>query len=95
MTTKPYISGAAYINKMSDYCRSCAFDPRKNCPITSLYWSFLHRKREHLEGNRRLALPLANAAKRDEAKQAQDHEVFRRVRETLARGARCSPSDKR
>jgi hypothetical protein len=28
MTTKPYISGAAYIDRMSDYCGTCAFDPK-------------------------------------------------------------------
>jgi len=35
-TTKPYVSGAAYINKMSDYCSDCAFSPKRDCPITSL-----------------------------------------------------------
>ena len=34
MTTKPYVSGAAYIDRMSDYCKACAFDPQKDCPIT-------------------------------------------------------------
>ena len=44
MTTKPYVSGSNYINKMSDYCESCAFDPKKDCPITPLYWQFLARQ---------------------------------------------------
>jgi deoxyribodipyrimidine photolyase-related protein len=37
--TKPYVSGAAYINRMSDYCRGCQDDPTKiigagSCPFT-------------------------------------------------------------
>ena len=43
LTTKPYVSGAAYIDRMSDYCKGCAFHPKKNCPVTSMYWNFLDR----------------------------------------------------
>ena len=40
-TTKPYVSGAAYVDRMSDYCGDCAFSPKRDCPITPLYWHFL------------------------------------------------------
>ena len=92
MTTKPYVSGAAYIDKMSDYCESCSFHPKKSCPITSLYWAFLNRKRKQLEGNRRIALPLASAAKRSAEKKKEDKRVFEWVRERLAAGERVEPS---
>ena len=62
MTTKPYVSGAAYIDRMSDFCGACAFDPKRSCPITSLYWAFLDRHRERLEGNMRVAMPLRSLA---------------------------------
>ena len=44
--TKPYVSGANYINKMSNYCKSCKFNPKLTvgddaCPFNSLYWSFI------------------------------------------------------
>jgi deoxyribodipyrimidine photolyase-like uncharacterized protein len=48
MTTTPYVSGASYILRMSDYCDGCAFDPKGNCPFTNLYWAFLARvKKDH------------------------------------------------
>lgn len=61
--TKPYVSGAAYINRMSDYCGKCALDPRKalgpgSCPFTALYWSFLERNEAKLAGNLRMRMPL-------------------------------------
>ena len=91
MTTKPYISGANYLNKMSDACRSCAFHPKKTCPITSLYWAFLNRHAERLEDNLRMRLPLRSAAKRDAAKQQADRETYERVVRTLAAGRRLEP----
>ncbi len=65
MATKPYVSGGAYVNRMSDYCGGCRYDPRRRtgedaCPITTLYWDFLARHRERLAGNNRMARPLAN-----------------------------------
>ena len=60
MMTKPYISGGAYISRMSDYCTGCPYDPKlrageKACPFTSLYWAFLHDNREVLIKNPRIA----------------------------------------
>jgi deoxyribodipyrimidine photolyase-related protein len=64
MATKPYASGGAYINKMSDSCRTCRFDPTQRvgpdaCPYTTLYWDFLARNAEVLASNHRMARPLA------------------------------------
>ncbi|MFM8281656.1 MAG: cryptochrome/photolyase family protein [Bacteroidota bacterium] len=62
--TKPYISSAAYINSMSDYCKNCTFDPKKKigddaCPFNSLYWHFYHRHRPLLGGNNRIGMMYA------------------------------------
>jgi deoxyribodipyrimidine photolyase-related protein len=84
MTTKPYVSGAAYIDRMSDYCKSCRFDPKKNCPITPLYWAFMHRHRTHLEKNPRVKLLLKNLEKRDVS---EDEAVRVRLMQRLAEGA--------
>ncbi len=73
--TKPYVSGAAYINRMSDFCGKCALDPRKNtgegsCPFTALYWSFLERNEAKLAGNQRMRMPL-NAMLKKTAKERE------------------------
>ncbi len=92
MTTKPYVSGAAYIAKMSNYCGSCNFDPVKSCPITRLYWAFLARHQGSLSENPRLRLPLA-ALRRRSAKQRQgDAKVFGKVGATLEAGKVVTPS---
>lgn len=66
MATKPYAAGGNYINRMSDYCRDCRFDPKRRtgqdaCPFTTLYWDFLDRNQEYLAGNQRVARQLAAA----------------------------------
>ena len=58
LATKPYASGGAYINKMSNHCGDCAYDPKKRigddaCPFTAGYWNFVHRHRDRLERNNR------------------------------------------
>ena len=60
MATKPYAAGGAYIDKMSDYCKSCAFDRRRRvgpdaCPFTTLYWAFLDQHRDRFARNARVA----------------------------------------
>lgn len=91
LTTKPYISGAAYIDRMSDYCQGCSFNPKKTCPITPLYWAFLDRHRETLDGNPRLRMPYASLRKRSAAKREHDNRVYEHVRSTLGRGECLSP----
>jgi deoxyribodipyrimidine photolyase-related protein len=90
-TTKPYVSGAAYIDRMSDYCRGCAFDPKKTCPITRLYWAFLQRNFERLRGNVRLAMPLRSLERRSPAERERDRRTFEAVSTALGRGDELSP----
>ena len=91
VVTKPYVASANYINKMSDYCKSCAFDPRKNCPITRLYWAFLERHRAKLTGNPRLFQMMRLLDKRSTAERKTDAEQFDRVQRELMAGKRLSP----
>jgi deoxyribodipyrimidine photolyase-related protein len=61
VATKPYVSSANYIGKMSDYCTACGYDPKKRhgegaCPFNSLYWGFHARHRDKLESNPRIGM---------------------------------------
>ena len=57
--SKPYAASGKYINKMSNFCGSCRYNPEdmlseKACPFNALYWDFLARNRDKLESNHRL-----------------------------------------
>lgn len=70
MASKPYVATGRYIQKMSNYCSGCRYDPAaavgdSACPFTTLYWDFLLRHREKLLGNPRMALQLRNLARLD------------------------------
>jgi deoxyribodipyrimidine photolyase-related protein len=93
MTTKPYVSGAAYINRMSDYCSLCAFNPKTDCPFAFLYWAFLARHEAALKSNPRLTMPMASLGKRGVSRRKQDQEVYKRVREILAKGDKVTPQN--
>lgn len=62
MGSKPYAASGAYIDRMSDYCTGCAFDPNIKtgagaCPFNYLYWAFFIDNAKSLRGNPRLAGP--------------------------------------
>jgi deoxyribodipyrimidine photolyase-related protein len=89
-TTKPYISGASYINRMSDYCGGCAFDPKKNCPLIRLYWAFLERHQDEFGANIRMAMPYRNLMRRKPSDKKKDREVFEWAVRTLRAGKNLS-----
>ena len=59
--TKPYVSSAAYIDKMSHYCSSCFYKKaiktgEKACPFNSLYWNFYDKNEDKLGTNPRIGM---------------------------------------
>ncbi|EIA09712.1 cryptochrome/photolyase family protein [Flavobacterium frigoris] len=59
--TKPYVSSASYIDKMSHYCGSCYYKKaiktgEKACPFNSLYWNFYDKNEEKLGKNPRIGM---------------------------------------
>jgi deoxyribodipyrimidine photolyase-related protein len=61
IATKPYVSSATYINKMSSYCKGCHYDQAKKtgdkaCPFNSLYWNFYDKHEAKLGKNRRIGM---------------------------------------
>ena len=84
--TKPYVSGSAYIDKMSDYCKQCQFHPKRTCPVTPMYWAFLGRHEPKLADNPRMKLILASLRRRPPQQRAHDGRVFGSVVEALMTG---------
>ncbi len=93
MTTKPYVSGAAYLDRMSDFCGDCTFHPKTTCPITPMYWAFLGRHRDALAPLQRMKLPLSSQARRSAVQQARDQVIATRVMARLQAGERLGPED--
>jgi deoxyribodipyrimidine photolyase-related protein len=61
IATKPYVSTAAYIDRMSDHCASCIYQRKQRvgeqaCPFNALYWDFFHTHRTTLQGLARLSV---------------------------------------
>jgi deoxyribodipyrimidine photolyase-related protein len=88
MMTKPYAAGGNYVNRMSQHCPSCRYDPKRRtgedaCPLTALYWDFLDRHRDDLEGNRRIAMPLRSLAKIPDDELDEIRSRARRARKEL------------
>ncbi len=70
MATKPYVSSANYINKMSDHCAGCFYNPKKRigekaCPFNSLYWNFHIQHEDKLRKNPRIGMVYRNLDKMD------------------------------
>ncbi|MDB5843368.1 MAG: cryptochrome/photolyase family protein, partial [Polaromonas sp.] len=75
MASKPYAATGKYIQRMSNHCKGCRFDPAesvgdKACPFTTLYWDFLIRHEARLASNPRMALQIKNVARLSPEKRA-------------------------
>ena len=82
MMTKPYAASGRYVQRMSDHCAGCSYDPGartgdRACPFTTLYWDFLDRHEGRLRPNRRLGFAYTNL---DRLPPAEREEIRRRAR---------------
>ncbi|WP_302174762.1 cryptochrome/photolyase family protein [uncultured Hydrogenophaga sp.] len=74
-TSKPYVASGQYIDRMSNYCKGCAYEPSRRsgegaCPVTTLYWNFLDSHETELAASPRTALMVKNLQKLDEPTRA-------------------------
>jgi deoxyribodipyrimidine photolyase-related protein len=88
MASKPYVATGKYIQRMSNYCGGCRFDPAKAtgptaCPFTTLYWDFLLRHEARLAANQRMALQVKNLVR---LKPAERTAIRTQAAEIRARG---------
>ncbi|WP_123538229.1 cryptochrome/photolyase family protein [Halosimplex salinum] len=82
--TKPYVSSANYLDRMSDYCGDCAYDPDRStgkgaCPFNALYWEFLARNEDELRSNHRMGLMYGHVD--DKREDGELDEIVQRVSE--------------
>ena len=73
VASKPYAASGKYINKMSNFCKKCQYDPEKllgddACPFNALYWNFFIKHQDKFKNNRRLAYVLATLKRFSEEK---------------------------
>jgi deoxyribodipyrimidine photolyase-related protein len=86
LATKPYVSSANYIGKMSNYCSDCRYDPKKKtgedaCPFNALYWNFLDAKRPQLGNNPRMGMMYSLLDKKDKD---QLDEIRKRAKDIIS-----------
>jgi deoxyribodipyrimidine photolyase-related protein len=65
MASKPYVASGKYIDRMSNHCKGCRFNPALTtgdtaCPFTTLYWDYLNRHVDVLAKNSRMLMQLKN-----------------------------------
>lgn len=75
LASKPYAASGNYINKMSNFCSGCAYDPKVStgpgaCPFNALYWDFLARHRDRFGANARMPYVYSTWDKMGPDKQA-------------------------
>jgi deoxyribodipyrimidine photolyase-related protein len=76
LASKPYAASGAYINRMSDYCKGCAYDVKartgpKACPFNALYWDFISRHAPMIKSNPRMAQMVRTYDKFEDAEKAR------------------------
>ncbi len=72
-TSKPYIASGVYVDRMSNYCKGCRYEPSRRvddvdplgnarlaCPITTLYWHFIAGHYGTLARNPRTMMMVKN-----------------------------------
>lgn len=72
LATKPYVSSAAYIDRMSDYCKGCHYDKKarigeRACPFNALYWDFFQRNTATFANNPRIGMAYQQLKKMEPA----------------------------
>lgn len=73
--SKPYAASGKYINRMSNYCKNCAYDPDEivgetACPFNALYWDFINRHDDKFRKNGRMVYMYATWDKMDSVKKS-------------------------
>ncbi|RNC84814.1 MAG: cryptochrome/photolyase family protein [Balneola sp.] len=90
LASKPYVAGGNYINKMSDYCKNCAYKVKQKtgeeaCPFNYLYWNFIDEQRETFVQNGRANFMVNLYEKKSEDEKKAIREDSEKFLSTLKR----------
>ncbi len=82
MASKPYAATSTYINRMSNYCAGCRFDPEQKtgpdaCPYNYLYWCFIDEHAERFAPNPRMRSIVGGWLRRSDANKEMVRESAR------------------
>jgi deoxyribodipyrimidine photolyase-related protein len=91
--TKPYCASGNYIDRMSDYCRECRYNPKRAsgedaCPFTTLYWDFLDRHHDCFANNMRMKFQLKNLERKSQDELREIRQQADHIRERIDSGER-------
>ena len=69
--SKPYAASGKYINRMSNFCKKCKYNPNNNieedaCPFNYLYWNFIIKHQSKFKDNTRMKFPYMNLKKKSQ-----------------------------
>jgi deoxyribodipyrimidine photolyase-related protein len=85
MASKPYVASGKYIDRMSNHCKACQFNPalatgETACPFTTLYWDYLNRHVDVLAKNPRMLMQLKNLNRLSEATRTEITNQAKRIK---------------
>ncbi|MCS7037943.1 MAG: cryptochrome/photolyase family protein [Saprospiraceae bacterium] len=88
--TKPYVSSANYLQRMSDYCKGCPYDPKQRygpraCPFNALYWDFYDRHADRLRNHPRIGMAYPLWDRMDGSERQRILEHAQRIKENVSR----------
>jgi deoxyribodipyrimidine photolyase-related protein len=89
MVSKPYAASGKYIQRMSNYCSGCRYDPGealgpKACPFTTLYWDFLDRHAARFRDHPRAGMQWRNLDRLSDERRAAIRDQAQGLRAQLA-----------
>lgn len=90
LASKPYVASGKYIQRMSNACIGCRYDPQqatgpRACPFTTLYWDFLDRHEDRFAKHPRLRPQVLNLARKQPAEREAIRDAAAKLRERIAR----------
>ena len=88
LASKPYVASGRYIQRMSNYCQNCRYDPAKAhgkdaCPFTTLYWDFLQRHKAQFAKHPRTALQWRNLDRLSENEKKKIRDTAKKLKDEL------------